>query len=315
MKQFIINICQFIALPVLILLMLFYLHSALPLMSDFDYDGGLKIKHQLLEKNRNKKKIIFIGGSNLAMGINSNQIKSSFPNYQIINYGHRFQYGLNFYLSEIKPYINRNDIVVVVPEYQLILDDYFGNQQLGKVRMENLNYSKFEINLSARDILSYTLDRYRFFNKLKEGSFLDKKNHNRVTAFNQFGDNTAHWFWSNKFHSNYREAVEIKRIDVHYLKSFIETFTKKGIQFILIPPIYEKFSFDLCENLIDANVNFYKKAGLSFAYPLDKMVLDSKYFYDSPYHLLNDGVEIKTNKIISILSKEMKAKSDNYIYN
>lgn len=307
MKQFIINICQFIAFPLLIVIMLFYFHTTLPLMSDFDYDGGLRIKHQLLEKNRDKKKIIFIGGSNLSMGINSNKIKSSFPDYQIINYGHRFQYGLNFYLSEIKPYINRNDIVVIVPEYQLILNDYFGNQQLGKVRIEKLNYSKFKINLSPRDVLSYTYDRYSFFTKLKEGAFPDEKSGNRVTAFNQFGDNTAHWFWRNKSHSNYREPVEIKLIEIQYLKTFVETFAKKGIQFILIPPIYEKTSFKLCENLIDANVNFYKKAGLSFAYPTDKMVLDSKYFYDSPYHLLYDGVEIKTNKIISILTNEIKA--------
>ena len=283
-------------------------------MSDYDYDGGLKLKHQLLEKNKDKKKIIFIGGSNLSMGINSNQIKSSFPDYQIINYGHRFQYGLDFYISEIKPYLIKHDIVVIVPEYQLILDDYFGTQQLSKVRLEKLNYSNFKINLSPRDFLEYTIERSQFLHELSVGSFPNSLNHNRVNAFNEFGDCTAHWFWNNIKHSEYREPSKIKLIDIHYLENFIKTFTKKGIHFILTPPMYEKSSFAINQNLIEANVKFYKKAGLTYAYPIDKMILDSKYFYDSPYHLLHEGVQIKTNKIISVLMNEIKARMHNNAY-
>ncbi len=276
-------------------------------MSDYDFDGGLRLKHQLLEKNKTKKKIIFIGGSNLALGMNSNEVQSSFPDYEIINYGHKFHYGLDFYISEIKPYLNREDIVVIVPEYQLILNDYFGNQPLAKLSIEELYYSDFEINISPRDFLSYANERIRFLIKLRNGSFPNKYSHNRISAFNKFGDCTAHWNWSHKKNENYHDPNEINLIGIHYPKNFIDTYKKRGIHFILVPPMYEKNSFVLSENLIDANVKFFKEIGLTYAYPTDEMILDSEYFYDSPYHLLHKGVEIKTDIIISIITKEIKA--------
>ncbi|WP_375239187.1 hypothetical protein [Aurantibacter sp.] len=306
MKQFFNRICLFITLPVLILIVLVSLHNTTPLMSDYDYDGGFRLKQQLLKKNKDKAKIILIGGSNLSMGLNSGLIKSSFPNYQIINFGHRFQYGLDFYISQIKPYLNKNDIVVIVPEYQLILDDYFGNHALAKVKLEKLNYAHFEINLSPRDVLAYINQRIRFLYKLKKGSFPNKENHNRASAFNEFGDCNVHWFWGNKKYSKYKEPLMIKPIDSKHLKNFVEDFKKKGVDFVLIPPMYEKNNLNSCKNLVKANVEFYKKSGLTYAYPMDKMTLDSDYFYDSPYHLLHKGIEIKTNKIINIVMNEIK---------
>jgi len=314
MKKFLNKISQFLSLPIFILLISFYSHYKYPLMSDYDYDSGLRLKYQLLEKNKDQKKIILIGGSNLSMGINSSQIKSSFLDYQIINLGHRFQYGLNFYINLIKPFLNKNDIVLIVPEYQLILDDYFGNQNLAKVRLEKLNYSNFKIDLSPRDVLSYINQRIRFLNKLKNGSFPDKENHNRIDAFNEFGDCNAHWFWNSKKHLQYRDPSTIKIIESQYFKEFITNYRKKGIQFVLIPPMYEKNSFELSKKLIDENIKFYKKSKLDYAYPIDKMVLDSNYFYDSPYHLLHEGIKIKTNKIISILRNELKTRTHNNVY-
>ncbi|SFD07782.1 hypothetical protein [Algibacter pectinivorans] len=280
-------------------------------MSDYDFDGGLKLKHQLLEKNKDKKKIVFIGGSNLALGLDSNKIQSSFPDYQIINYGHRFHYGLDFYISEIKNYLNKNDIIVIVPEYQLILDDYFGNQPLAKLRIENLNYSDFKIDISPRDFLSYVNERFRFLIKLKEGTFPNQKSHNRASAFNKFGDCNAHWYWENKKHQDYIDPDIINVVSTNYLKSFTDTFTKRGNLILLIPPMYEKNSYNLSENLVEVNVEYYKKASLNYAYPTDKMILDSKYFYDSPYHLLYEGIDIKTNIIISVLMKNIKERTNN----
>ncbi|NAS32596.1 hypothetical protein GTQ40_16565 [Flavobacteriaceae bacterium R38] len=305
MKKFLFKIFLFLVLPVVILVLFIVLHFQFPFMSDYDYDGGMRLKHELLVQHKDVKKIILVGGSNLSMGINSEIIEKSFPDYQIINYGHRFQYGIKIYMKEIEPYLNKDDIVVVVPEYQLILDDYFGNQSLAKIQIEQLNYSGFQIDISPRDVLEYIRKRIKFLIRLRKGRFSKTDHHNRVSAFNKFGDCSAHWFWESKKFKLYDSPANIKTVESSYYRSYVENYSAKGVQFILIPPMYQEDNFNLNKDLVDANIKFWKNVGLDYSYSPDLMVLKTEYFYDSPYHLLYEGVQIKTNIIVSILKKEL----------
>ncbi len=68
-------------------------------------------------------RIIFIGGSNLSLGLNSQMVKDSLR-LNPINTGLTFELGLKYMLENTLQYIQPNDIVVLIPEYSLYYSDY-----------------------------------------------------------------------------------------------------------------------------------------------------------------------------------------------
>ena len=82
-------------------------------------------KIRILE-NVTSPKIIFVGGSNLAYGLNTARVRQAFA-MPVVNMGLQAALGLKFILDQDRPYLNKGDIVVVVPEYRLFYDYYYGD--------------------------------------------------------------------------------------------------------------------------------------------------------------------------------------------
>ncbi len=304
MKKFSRNLFLFFLYPFFVLLILVILHILLPKASDYDYDGGLKIKHQLLLSNKNKKKIIFIGGSNLAQGLDSKKIQDNFSSYKIINYGQRFDTGLEFYLDEISNYLGKDDIVVIVPEYEMILNNYFGNLTLTRIWLEGLNsYPLENYELDIRSVIDYSIYRILLLKNIQIGSFPKQNNTNNILGFNEFGDFTLHWFWKHKKFENYNEVISLNYKKSTFAKAtkFLALSKTNSIKVVVVPPMTAKSHFLKINKLVNFNTAFWLKSGQSYLCNPNDMVIDDSFFYDSPYHLLYQGVQIKTDKIIQFL--------------
>jgi hypothetical protein len=278
-----------------------YILWSTPKLSELDFDGGLLLKKERLRQNKNRKKIVFIGGSNLAMGLNSSLIQDSLG-MQVINYGHRFQYGLGFYLREIKSYLKEGDMVVIVAEYQMMLKDYFADNELNTVIWEGLNEEKIPIP----DVLkalpnSYGYLQLRYRNRhVKDKPLLSP---NRKNGFNQFGDLTCHWDWQKRKIGRYPVPQPV-RFDTRTLKSlkdFRIFCESRKIQLINLPPMYAQSSFLLDKDLITHVAGYWKELGLEYQSPPSNYTISDSFFFDSPYHLRREGVTIKTQLIINDL--------------
>ena len=79
------------------------------------YYAALVDKVNLLEKNKNNRKIILIGGSNVAFGFNSKILEEEFPKYKVINFGLYAALGTKLMIDLSKEYINQGDLVFVIP--------------------------------------------------------------------------------------------------------------------------------------------------------------------------------------------------------
>src|SRR6266542_1431516 len=80
-----------------------------------------------------KKKIVFIGGSNVLVGIDSGYVKEKYKSvYQPVNMGLYFGYGLPFFLETVKPYVRAGDIYVISPEYDLLMEGHLPNDNARK---------------------------------------------------------------------------------------------------------------------------------------------------------------------------------------
>lgn len=78
-------------------------------------------KHRVLQQI-NSPKVVFVGGSNLAFGVDSARLQQEL-NTNVFNLGLNVYFGLKFHLDEVRPYINSGDLIVISPEYHLFYTD------------------------------------------------------------------------------------------------------------------------------------------------------------------------------------------------
>jgi len=65
-------------------------------------------------------KMVLVGGSSLAFGVDSYSISKEIK-LPVVNMGLHGGLGLVFMINQVKPYLKKGDIVLLVPEYELLL--------------------------------------------------------------------------------------------------------------------------------------------------------------------------------------------------
>ena len=81
------------------------------------YMAELRDKQKLL-KNTPGPKLVLVGGSNLAFGVDSEKIEQQ-TGMRVVNMGLHGGVGLPYMLSLALPELKSGDVVVVSPEYEL----------------------------------------------------------------------------------------------------------------------------------------------------------------------------------------------------
>ena len=107
-----------VALPVAALLAAVYATTvaiAVSVPDQTDYAQASVLKHELLAAD-DAKKIVLVGGSNLAYGVDSQAIKAA-TQCRVVNMGMNGYFGVRFMLQEVKPYLHEGDIIVIAWEY------------------------------------------------------------------------------------------------------------------------------------------------------------------------------------------------------
>src|SRR5215212_3189169 len=90
--------------------------------ADNNYIAAVLEKDRLI-RNTASPKIVLVGGSNLAFGIDSKMMQDSLG-LSVVNMGLYAKLGLKYMLAQVRPYIKRNDVVIVVPEYDQFYGEY-----------------------------------------------------------------------------------------------------------------------------------------------------------------------------------------------
>lgn len=113
-KLFTSMLCVFIAIPLLLTVWGF----ALPAQYSNTFVGELPAKRALLAAESDKPRLILVGGSAAAFGVDSALLARELPDYQPVNFGLYAALGtrvmLDLSIKELRP----GDLVVVMPEQQ-----------------------------------------------------------------------------------------------------------------------------------------------------------------------------------------------------
>lgn len=319
MRKFILKIVAISGIVVLIFLLMLI---CLPMDNDC-YLREYNKKIELIESTPSPR-LILIGASTLAFGVDSKQISDSLG-INVINMGLHAGIGARYYIDDYLQYIRQGDIVIISPSYYA---DFIEGANGFPESMPDLmiatnwrNVEKLNINQILQLIkgtpfycLRSILDLFK--PPMKE---FDPKQENLefrfiASGFNEYGDEYSHWIIPSKNSKQNIEAdetvlsnnnIKVDERFLIYLKDILESYKKKGANVLLMPEIsshnyYVEYNPILIESIM-------KKHGLAFfTNPKNLEFHDSCSFDEwGAAHLSRDGVT-QASERITVLLRDQK---------
>lgn len=161
-----------------------------------EYHSAVLDKYQRLADQPGRR-LIFVGGSNLAFGIDSQTFKDQLA-YEPVNLGVNAGLGLESPLRQVKKLARSGDVVVICPEYHLLIGWWDGlantKAMLFQRSPEAARYFGVEHSTKEfldRDGLAFIASRVR--NAFSNLGAQRRGNVYRRNGFNQYGDMVAHY--------------------------------------------------------------------------------------------------------------------------
>jgi hypothetical protein len=304
MKLFIKRLLVFVLIPFFIVLIAFLLPPT-PKAKRY-YLSSKKDKDSLMSVTGSPR-IIFLGGSNIVFGMNSELIKDSLS-LNPINAGLSATVGLKFMMDNALNYVREGDIVIIAAEYQQFYKNFaFGGQDLVRLVAD----------YDFKSILFLTKDQLAGFAKNSPDYILSKFNPQEYflyhinpaydsNIFNEFGDSSAHWRMeprdfspSQYFEGNLNFNLIQKMIE------FEKALENKRARLFLSYPCYQKESFEINEGQIKNIEKEIIKRGFDILGTPERYIFEDDFMFDTPYHLTAEGVNRRTSLLIEDLREKL----------
>lgn len=303
MKRFIFKLLIFLVPIVLFLLSGLFLPST-PRSSKsllFSY-----INKDSLLNFTNSPRIIFVGGSNLSFGLNSNLIKDSLK-LNPINTGVHIKVGLKYMLSNTLQYIKRDDIVVVIPEYNHFFISYeeVSDELLRTVVEVSPKNQKLLSLKQCLFLLEYvprfTLTKFKkseYYNVIESDVY-------GLNSFNEFGDVDAHWKLKNRNYKTGFITGNFNEVVMRNLKKFERDVENKGAKvYISFPGIDELSYYESESNILEVEKRLHEYE-FNILGNSKRYIFNKNEIFDGYYHLNKIGVDRRTINLIEDIRKNI----------
>ena len=292
-----------------------------PNLNETAYLAASIDKHHLLEQQP-APRIVFVGGSNLAFGLDSTEIERALG-YHPVNMGLDLALGLDFMLAEIDPFLKPGDVVLISPEYEQFVDLYSGDAgtlftalEIQPRSIQFLTGRNLAVLLDQGLIIvgGITRSSLDFGIRLLQGKVQRKLQARQGlyyrSGFNQLGDVIAH----RNVLATEEIPVEKYRLPtpgrseraIHRLNAFQKQCQRQGIRvFYSYPPLFQGILQTNADMIHE--IAFQLRTQLTF--PLldtpEEMSFPSDYFFNHPYHLNAFGLHIRTGHLIEKLRAQL----------
>lgn len=297
MKKFIFKVSLF-SLLILFLVVIGFVLPATPRASKSLLFA--KVEKDNLLKKINNPRIIFVGGSNLSFGINSNVIKDSL-NLNPINTAIHAGIGLQYMMDNTIQYIKENDIVVLAPEYSHFYGrSVYGGEELLRTVAEIETSKIFELKKEQLKNISKYILKYSF-SKLKPTEYFGYKESDvySVNSFNQYGDVYTHWdMQQQKFPSDNTIKTNYNSNTIKLIDNFKTEIEKKCAKLFITYPSYQASSFDKNKEQISRVEKELLNNNFELLGTPERYRIPDYMMFNSSYHLLKRGVDYRTELLI-----------------
>ncbi|MBA2707595.1 MAG: hypothetical protein H0U59_07310 [Gemmatimonadaceae bacterium] len=286
--------------------------------SDDNYIAAVLEKDRLI-RNTPAPKVILVGGSNLAFGVDSRMMQDSLG-MPVVNMGLYAKLGLRYMLAQVRPYIERGDLVVIVPEY----DQFYGTFADGDNTLNTaLLYAppdRIGDFVRAYSVVDVVLRprvenaRRSFMQAAASAAGVKEKYFPRDTnpvynrrSFNSYGDVVTHLGKPGKApdsiyagplppHARFNERI------IDDLNAIAELARERGATAAFMFPSYLDRAYAINSGAIDQLLRELRTAmKLPIAGTPADFVYPGSEFFDTRYHLNERGRVVRTSKMITVL--------------
>ncbi len=286
--------------------------------SDNSYIAAILEKDQLI-RNTPSPRLVLVGGSNLAFGIDSKVLEDSL-HMPVVNMGLYAKLGLRYMLAQARPYVRKGDVIIVVPEYDQFYGDFAnGDNTLNTALLYTPSdrVGDFIRSYSVIDVLVRPRVENARESLLRSASALIGREekffppdtnpvYNRH-SFNQYGDAISHL---GKKSMN-PDSIFVKPLPpmkqfnartLDDLNALDEKARTAGAHAYFIFPSYIDRSYTINVAAIDS-LSGKLRAGMTMPVvgsPSD-FVYPGRLFFDTRYHLNGEGRELRTQQLLKLL--------------
>lgn len=295
--------------PVLLVVYCF----SIPAQYTNTFMGELSDKYKRLYAIESPK-IVVIGGSSVAFGLNSQELEA-YTGYPVVNFGLYATLGTKVMLDLSKSALNKGDIVILAPEINdQTLSLYFNGESMWQAAESNLSMLSDIGTDNWADMAETFWDFAQSKIKYQREGAPNPNGVYRHDSFNEYGDIIYERPY-NQMQTGYDMGTPIKLSPdivsqefIDYVNDYISYAKKKGasVYFSYSPmnqaaleegttedSIYQFFCYlneqIQCQQI--SNINDY--------------ILDYRYFYDSNFHLNDSGVQIRTTQLAEDLCRTL----------
>lgn len=269
-------------------------------------------KHKLLATTPSPK-IIMVGGSSLALSIDSPTLEMNLG-LPVVNMGIHGGLGLRYMLDEIKSEIKPGDWIVIYPEYQQFYGFFNGDDSfiaLVSAFPEGIRYIRSPrqvLNMFKKLPLSVQGQLYARLVKLAYGEVSGIYTRH---GFNANGDLVSHlnepprtdWMSKPLF------GPKDNTFDVEVLagiNEFVDEAHCHGARVLIVFAAISDIHYrDNAPKLLYVYTRLKNETRIDYLAVPTEQVLPANLFYDSPYHLNAEGRKIETAKIINDIRQAM----------
>ncbi len=274
-------------------------------------EGSFNVKYDRLRTVEGKK-IVVVSGSSSLNGINSELFEELMPGYSVVNYGTNAANSMLFFLDVISKYTGEGDIVVHAPEYG----------RGGPMGSNEFHTKMFRGNEQCYDIFRDVdlRDYSGFWSCWRKFQIGDSADNSIVPAVRQEGKEYQLTADINKYGdiATKRKSVRgsfgganVNLSDAHLYSDYLNAVSEKvkangGVMVMSFGP-HDKSRIaqsSLTRSAFD-RANEYCADELDYPVISDvgDYIMDHEKFYDSEWHLNEDGAKERTQNLAEDIQK------------
>ncbi|MEZ4801577.1 MAG: hypothetical protein R2797_02310 [Gelidibacter sp.] len=271
------------------------------------YLAAISKKYKKLESVKSNK-IVIIGGSNGAFGIDSDLMENELQ-MPVVNMALHGDIGIKYNLDFVKNNLKKGDILILTPEFNtLTRERWYGLK--GDIIPTVITYTPSKLYIFLSD--------YKFFSTAINGimrsvkaTWLESpfpKTADRYTVYDSRAfesDNIKDEFLNDIYKKDFvKEPVKFKKesLALDQLKAYEDYFKEKGVKLYINPPaaLIDKFVVNDVEKFMDSLSTYTNipLLGNGKSYLYEKV-----NFLNTEYHLNNKGRKTRTQQLIKDIKK------------
>lgn len=302
MKKFFLKSFLFVFLLAVIL---FYFSSKFERKyhKETDYLAALIDKESRLNSLKNNR-LILVGGSNLAFGLNCELIEEKLP-VKVSNLGLHAGLSLKFMINEVNSLMKSGDVIILNLEYPLYLNAFEPDIDLIQFTQEIYPKTKAYYQFNPLELFEARYEKFKkYFEKqdFKTDSVFNRK------KFNKYGDNIGHLNKPSLLKLIDRKPIEPIEISnsLSILKDFYSNSKAKNVKVFIAYPSYpiSEFLGKNKERILELNQKLKEDLPeIPLINTPNSYVFTDDNFYDTIYHLNAKGRDKRTLLFIDDLKK------------